>query len=82
MKKPENMVREYVRRMSDEDLKFVNSRLNQRLSSDLAEVLQYFSRANEMDRWLASAKEATELYDMIDMIQSFVEKESSRRHAK
>jgi hypothetical protein len=80
MKKPENMVREYVRRLSDEDLKFINGRLNQRLSNDLSEVLNYLSRANEMDRWLASAKGASELYDMVDMVHSFVEKEGGRRY--
>jgi hypothetical protein len=82
MKKPENMVREYVRRLSDEDLKFLNGRLKQRLSNDLTDVLENLARANEIDRWLGNARGSDDLYDMVDVIQGFVEKECTRRYSK
>lgn len=82
MKKPENMVREYVRRLTNEDLKFLNGRLKQRLSTDLTEVLEQLSRAGEIDRWLSAANGADELYEMIDVIHSYLEKESTRRYSK
>lgn len=79
MKKPETLLKEYVQRLSDENLKFVNGRLSQRLAGDLPEVLEFFSNSNEMDRWLSSAKSCWDLYDMVDMAQKFAEKEFARR---
>lgn len=79
MKKPEILLKEYAQRLSDDNLKFVNGRLTQRLSGDLPEVLDFFTNSNEVDRWLASSKTAWELYDMLDSTHNFVEKEYARR---
>lgn len=79
MKKPETLLKEYVQRLSDENLKFVNGRLSQRLAGDLSEVLDFFSNSNDMDRWLSSAKSCWDLYDMLDMTHKFVDKEFNRR---
>jgi hypothetical protein len=79
MKKPESLLKEYAQRLSEENLKFVNGRLTQRLSGDLPEVLNFFSNNNDMDRWLSSAKNSWELFDMLDALHKFVDKEYSTR---
>jgi len=79
MKKPDMLLREYVQRLSDENLKWVAARLSQRLDGDLPEVLEFFSNAGDMDRWLASAKTSNDLYDMIDLTQKYTDKEYTKR---
>jgi len=79
MKKPETLLKEYAQRLSDENLKFVNGRLTQRLAGDLPEVLDFFSKSNDVDRWLSSAKSCWDLYDMLDTAHKFVDKEYTRR---
>jgi hypothetical protein len=79
MKKPDVYLKEYCQRLSDENLKFLVGRLNQRLGGDLAEVLDFLSNVREIDRWLSSAYASFDLYDMIDAIHSSVAKEHDRR---
>lgn len=79
MKKPDMMLREYSTRLSDDNLKFVNGRLTQRLAGDLAEALDFMSNSNEMDRWFKSAVSCWDVYDMADLVQKNVEKEFVRR---
>ncbi len=79
MKKPDLMLKEYSVRLSDDNLKFVNGRLSQRLSGDLPEVLDFMSNTTEMDRWLSSAKSSWDVYEMLDISQKCVEKEFVRR---
>lgn len=80
MKKPDVYLKEYCQRLSDENLKFLAQRLNQRLSGDMAETFEYLSNVREIDRWLSSALTSDELYDMIDQIYSTVQKEYERRN--
>lgn len=79
MKKPDVYLKEYCQRLSDDNLKFLAQRLNQRLSGDMAEVFDYLSNVREIDRWLSAAPSSDELYDMIDQIYSMVQKEYERR---
>jgi len=80
MKKVETILKEYVGKLSDENLKFLDSRLNQRLSGDLAEALSFLAQTHDMDRWLSTAKGATEFYDMVDTVARNVEREYKKRH--
>lgn len=79
MKKPDVYLKEYCQRLSDDNLKFLTGRLTQRLSGDVAETLDFLSNIREIDRWLASAETSSELFDMIDLVHSTVEKEYDRR---
>lgn len=79
MKKPDVYLKEYCQRLSDDNLKFMTGRLNQRLGGDTAEVLDFLSNVREIDRWLASANASDDLFDMIDLIHSSVVKEYDRR---
>lgn len=79
MKKPDFYLKEYCQRLSDDNLKFLTGRLNQRLGGDVAEVLDFLSNVREIDRWLASAETSNDLYDMIDLVKASTVKEYDRR---
>lgn len=80
MKKPDIYLKEYCQRLSDEQVKFLYQRLDQRLGGDMAEVFEYLSNVREIDRWLSSANSCDELYEMIDQINPIVQKEYERRN--
>jgi hypothetical protein len=82
MKNCDNAVREYVRRLSEDDLRFLNSRLGQQLFGDRAEASGFLSQNREIDRWLSSAVTATEFFDGLDLVAEYVEKECARRFDK
>ena len=79
MRKPETILREYASRQSDDSLRYLLTRLNNRLGSDMAEVLDSFSKNGEVDHLFRSAKTASELYDLIDLAQEHLSREYNRR---
>ena len=79
MKKPDVYLKEYCQRLSDDNLKFLAARLNQRLSGDVAEVLDFLSNVREIDRWLSSAATCDDLYNMVDLVHTSVTREYERR---
>lgn len=80
MKKPDLALKEYCQRISDDQLKFLAQRLNQRLSGDVAEVVECLSGVKEIDRLFAAAATCDELFDVIDQIYSTAQKEYERRN--
>jgi hypothetical protein len=80
MKKPEVYLKEYCTRLSEDNLKKLYCSLNQRMSGDLADALVFMGTTKEMDKWFSSAGSSTELYDMIDMVGDFVNKEYKKRY--
>lgn len=81
MKKPEIYLKEYCQRLSDENVKFLAGRFNQKLGGDMAEVFDFLSNVRELDRWLINAQTVDELFSIVDIIQSFVLKEHEKRSA-
>jgi|SRR5262252_5168084 len=82
MKKVDTLLREYTSKLSDDNLRFLDSRLGQRLSGDLPEALSFLAQTNDMDRWLSSAKGAIEFYDMVDTLAKYVEREYKKRNPR
>lgn len=80
MKKTEIFIKEYCQKLSDEHIKNLYNRLNQRMSGDLADVLDFLSNTREVDRWLSSAQGCIDLYDMIDAVADAVNAELNRRN--
>lgn len=78
MKKIETYLREYARRLSDEDLQYLCSRFNQALCTDLFDISNFFSRDRELDRWLATAQSSDEFYEMLDLVESYLDKEAKK----
>jgi hypothetical protein len=80
MKKNDLVVKDYVSRLPFDTLKFLTERLRGRIGSDIAEVVDVFSKSPELDRMLAATKDADEFFNTVDFIASFVEREYGRRH--
>ena len=81
MKKPDVYLKEYAQRLSEDNLKFLNQRLSQRLGGDVAEALDFLSGVKEIDRWLSSAASNDEIYDMLDLVESALTAENDRRES-
>ena len=79
MKKLDTVLKEYVSRLSLDNLKYLVVRLEDRIGADLAEALDACSSCQDLDRWLSSAKSYTEFYDMVDTIQEYVSRELGKR---
>lgn len=79
MKKPEVIVREYVSKLSDDNLSFLETRLTERYGGDVSEALELIGRSSELDKWLSTAKSGHEFFDMIDSITDCIDKEAKKR---
>lgn len=73
------ILKDYVRRLGDEELSYLGLRSSQCLFGDRAEMAQYLSRHEVINRWLQTAKSAAELFDMFDQVGEHVERERSYR---
>jgi hypothetical protein len=84
MKKKDSILREYVRSLTEEDIKFLCSRLSHtygRRGGDVAQAVEFIQQAPDMDRLFASARDANHLYDLVDEVQDYAEREIKRRVA-
>ena len=80
MKKPIDVyLKEYCQRLSEEDFKYLHQRATQKLFGDTAEILNFLSKTRELDKWLSSASSCQDLYSMIDLFSSIIEKEENSR---
>lgn len=81
MKKDQNTILgEFVRSLSEDDLRLVASRLNDRYSGDLSEALDFLAKHKRIDGIFRSAKGAEELYDLCDIVQGIAQRECERRN--
>jgi len=74
-----NTIVEFVSSISEEDLRFLNTRLNERLQGDMAEALDFISHFKAMDAMFGSAKSADEVYNFCDSVTEVVQKECKKR---
>ena len=79
MKNPDNFIKEYVVNLNEEDIKFLYSRLSERLLGDTSEAINFLDKNNDLSKWFYSAKSSNDLYDMVDKVFKFVEKEHNKR---
>jgi hypothetical protein len=79
MKKLDLMLKEYVSRISSEDLKYLSVRYMQMLFGDRAEIVEKLALDKEVDRWLSCATSADEFFDMVDYAGGHVLRENKRR---
>lgn len=80
MKKPEILLKEYVRRLNESDLSNLHKWYGYSQSGGKAEIVNSFSNDREMDKWLSSAASANELFDMIDFAGDYVRREYQWRN--
>ncbi len=74
MKKAEILVKEYVSKLTDDQVLFLHLRLTQRYADDMSEALNLVSKNIEMDKWLCSATSSTEFFQMLDKLEQQLEK--------
>lgn len=79
MKKSDLVLKEYVSRLSDENINFLQTRFEQNRAGDLADCLDFMSRNQDMDRLLCSALSVDEFYSVVDQIVEYVRKETMKR---
>ena len=79
MKKTDALLREYVKILSEDQLRWLNTRYTQALFGDRAEITECLSTDRELDKWLQSANGADELFNLLDQMGEFVKKEAKKR---
>ena len=77
--KADAVVKEYVKRISDDDLSFLGIRFKQNLIGDKVEIALKLAEDEEIDRWLASSASSDEWFEMVDAIGECVKSEYNRR---
>ena len=79
VKRDSSIVKEYVQRISNEDLFFILEKLDQPICGDRAEICSVFEKDKDIDRWLLQSKGAEDWFDKVDSIQESAIMEISRR---
>lgn len=70
---------EFTSNVSDEELKYIGVRLVERLTGDVAEVLQYMERQPLAHSVILEAKDGQEVFAMLGVVQEAALKEAKRR---
>lgn len=79
MKNQNSVFKDYVSSLNEEDLRAIYDRLLYRFSGDLGEVINQIDKNKDIAKFFHSAKGPDEMYDILDSIFSFVEKEYKKR---
>lgn len=74
-----DLLKEYVRRLNDDDLRFLSLRLGQRLGGDVGDAVEFLQRHPDIDRWFDNATTAADFYDMVDLVDNSVQMEARKR---
>ncbi len=75
-----DIIKDYVKNLNDEEWRFLQNRLGQRLGGDLAEAVSFLEKTVEVDRFLGGAPTATDYYNRLDHIEAIVQGDSKRRN--
>lgn len=70
---------EYCGSLSDNDLRFLGTRLTERFSGDLGDALNYLSQKPQIDNILGSANTPDELYQLCEVVADLILKEAKKR---
>lgn len=78
----EYQIKECVKRISDDDLKYLHFRLSQRLGGDLGDAMTLIQdHYTDLNKVLSNATSCTELYDLVDMIDECIQDVVERKFA-
>jgi hypothetical protein len=75
----QSIIKEYVRNISDDDLRYIGTRISERLGGDLGDAINVMGRNRNMDEILRSARGAVELYEICDFIEDLMWSEAESR---
>lgn len=79
MKKVDTILKDYVAKLTPDNLKFLSVRFNDRISGDLGEALDMLSASHDVDKWLKTAKSSDDFFDMLDKVKEYVDREINKR---
>lgn len=74
-----NTLIEFAGSISEDDLRFLNARLVERLQGDVAEALEFMSHFKALDSMFSAAKSAEEVFDLCDGVTEVLQKECKKR---
>lgn len=75
----QDVVKNYVRKLSESDLEILHSRFTERLNGDFEESLTIMQKVPELDKLLCSAPTSAEFYNIIDTAEEAIEAEYKKR---
>ena len=80
VKSVDHQVKECVKKISDEDLKWLSVRLKERFGGDLGEALVLIhDRYGDLNRILSNTPSADAVYDVTDIIDKYIQEEIKKR---
>lgn len=80
VKSVDHQVKECVKRISEEDLRWLSVRFKERVGSDLAEALFLIQeRYHDLNRILANTPNSDAVFNVADVIDKYVSEELKRR---
>jgi hypothetical protein len=80
VKSVDHQVKEYVKKISEEDLRWLAIRFKERIGSDLAEALLLIQdHYNDINRLLSNTVNADAVYEVADIIDRYIQDELKRR---
>ena len=82
MKKPDATIREYVRKLSEDELQFLVSAVSLKLGGDIGIVAEMLQKDVFMDKMLLSAENATEWFNLLDRVGELGLSELNYRYKK
>lgn len=80
MKKDQRTVAEYVQRISDEDLRFVTSRLVEQYGGDMPDVINFIGRHPDIDHVLGGCHSSDEFFTRVDLVREAAVREAKKRN--
>ena len=79
VKSVDHQVKECVKRISDEDLRWLSIKFRERLGGDLAESLLFIQdHFSELNRILCNTTGADSVYDVADIIDRSIQEEAKK----
>lgn len=80
VKSVDHQVKESIKKIPEEDLRWLSLRLRERIGSDLAEVLlKIQENYGDLNRILSNTPNAEAVYDVTDIIDKHIQDEIKRR---
>lgn len=76
---PESVLREYVKSLSNDTLKVFHDKLTQRVSDDVADIVNEMSKNVEIHKLFSRTEDAFSFFDVVDAFGELIKRELSNR---
>ena len=80
VKSVDHQIKEYVKKISEDDLRWLSMKFKERIGGDLAEALVMIQdHYGDINRVLSNAPSADSVYDVVDIVDKSLQDELKRR---